>query len=642
MKKNGINIIILILVILIIIIFAVMLIPSNNEKPKEDSLIFKTNMVKVDIKKGETTRINYELNKEVNISWESSNPNVATVVDGNVSAMGIGSTTITGRVNYNNEVASIRSIINVYEGNKGVNLLEISFPTNELVMRNGDTFVLPITYNPSDGYVTSITYKTDNNNILKTNGNKIEALFPGECNVRVTVNDTISKVLHVIVLEEQVETRFVNPLEKVIISRGKIELEIDDKLKIDYQLEPVDGYVYSTKWESSDNQIVSVNNDGELFGLKEGEAVVTLTINNKFIAKINVKVGTRMQDIKINSSTNLNMKIGDTSQIVTTIVPSNTSNKKLVYKSSNGNVIVSDTGLIKAIKSGKALVTVSSPDGRITKTITVNVLQRTGVIGGDGIWAYTDSKTVTPVRAGTSFFSNLANKGIGSISGNTYHYGNYTYNIDNSSLTSNDVHAMVRIYYASGIDLSLANTFTFIGGAGERNWGSFFSAINRDPSMIKTGGIVILISGKNGYSAKEAKLGTDFVKAITKQKSGVRNAVGGYSMGGPAAGEAFASGGYDSLFVVCSYFNGVAEKNIKNKEIYVYSPVGDSMLDTTINMLNKMKSSGYNNVTVVTNNSKLINDYSSNMLIVNPGRDQGSGHGYNNIVNSNMFAFACK
>jgi len=643
MKKNSLNFIIGILTVLILIVVVIMIIPSNGGgNANQESLIFKTNNITVDIKKGDYFKINYELNKDIPITWTSSNPKVASVVDGNVSALSLGSTTIIGTVNYNNSESSIRSIVKVYEGEKGINLSEISFPTSELVISTGTEYVLPITYNPQDSYVTSINYNTDNNAKISFNDNIMQAKEAGDCNIKVTVNDSVYKIIHVIILDEQVETRFVNPLEKIIISKGKMELEIDDKVKIDYRIEPVDGYIYSTKWESSDNQVVSVNNDGELYGLKEGEAEITLTINEKFIGKIKVKVGTRMQDIKIDSSSNLTMKIGDTSQIKTTIIPSNTSNKKLTYKSSNGSVTVSDTGLIKAIKSGKAVVTVSSPDGKINKNINVTVLQRTGVIGGEGIWAYTDSKTTTPLRAGTSFFANLANKGIGSISGNTYRYGEYTYDIDRSTLSSNGINAMVRIYYASGVDLSLANTFTFIGGSGERNWGSFFSAINRDPSMIKTGGIVILISGRNGYSAREAKLGTDFVIAITKQKSGVRNAIGGYSMGGPAAGDAFASGGYDSLFVVCSYFNGVAEKNIKNKEIYVYSPRGDSMLGTTIPMLNKMKSSGYNNVTIVTNNNQLINNYSDTMLVVNPGDAQGSGHTYNNIVNSNMFAFACK
>ena len=47
-------------------------------------------------------------------------------------------------------------------------------------------------------------------------------------------------------------------------------------------------------------------------------------------------------------------------------------------------------------------------------------------------------------------------------------------------------------------------------------------------------------------------------------------------------------------------------------------------------------------VTLITNNSNFINNYSKSMLVVNPGSAQGYGHGYTCIVKSNMFAFINK
>ena len=61
---------------------------------------------------------------------------------------------------------------------------------------------------------------------------------------------------------------------------------------------------------------------------------------------------------------------------------------------------------------GAAVVTVSSEDGKVSKKINVTVYPKSGVISGEGIWAYTDSKVVNPVRAGSSFFQGLANKAM--------------------------------------------------------------------------------------------------------------------------------------------------------------------------------------------------------------------------------------
>ena len=45
------------------------------------------------------------------------------------------------------------------------------------------------------------------------------------------------------------------------------------------------------------------------------------------------------------------------------------------------------------------------------------------------------------------------------------------------------------------------------------------------------------------------------------------------------------------------------------------------------------------NVTLVTNDSSMINTFGNVFTIVNPGSAQGSGHGYANFVNGNVFAF---
>ena len=135
---------------------------------------------------------------------------------------------------------------------------------------------------------------------------------------------------------------------------------------------------------------------------------------------------------------------------------------------------------------------------------------------------------------------------------------------------------------------------------------------------------------------------TDFVKSIVGQKNGVKNAVGGYSMSGPAAAQAANNGSYDRLIIFDSYFDNVASNNnLKNKEIIIYSPVGDDMLKHTLPTLNQMTNSNYRDVIIISNNSQITNKYSAYYPVINPGTKMGSGHGYVNITNANVFAYAC-
>jgi len=617
---------------------------GGNDNPPEtitDDFTFITNDNVIDLKIGETKTINYNLSINAHINWFSNDSNIVAVNEGVITGINYGNTTVTGTVSYNGRVKTISCTVMIYEGEKGVELNDISLPIGDLIIGVGKEYDLPITTSPANAYIDSISYSYSNAGIISVSGKKIKALSIGECTLMVTINKKVNKTIKVIVTEDGSDGKVVNSLEKLVLTSGNMTIIKGETKKIGYKLVPEDAYISSIKWESNNTDVVTVN-DGTITGVNEGLAIVTMTVNEIFVGKINVKVNPKLTAINITSSTSLNLRIGEESQIKISLEP-NDSDTTILYKSSNGNVSVSNTGLIKALNSGSSVVTVSSEDGKLSKNIQVTVRPKTGVIGGEGIWAYTDSRVVNPVRAGTAFFQNLASKGIGSLSGGIYSYSGYSYDIANSNLSKDGRVSMVRFYYPNGYDLSATNTFTFIGGAGERGWHGFFTDLDKDTSLIKSSGIIIIVSTKSSYHYQDAINATNFFKGIIKQKSGVINSVAGYSMGGPEAGKAAHLNNYDRLFIVDSYIDSSDIALLRNKEIYIYSPVGDSMYKHTRTTLNRIVNDGnFKNVTVVSNNKEIINSYSNKMLIVNPGSSQISGHGWRSFVNGNLYAFACK
>ena len=521
----------------------------------------------------------------------------------------------------------------------------ITFTTTDtdITLNKGET--KEINYSLSGNY--NINWFSSNSSVATVSNGVVTAVGKGICNVTGTVSAegkirTISVRITVNEEEkpEEPEKPTVPQIEKLVISTNKINIVVEETKKIEYRIEPTNGEIRSIKWDSEDPSIATVDENGNVKGIKEGSTIVSLNINDNLIGKITVKVKPKITGITLSSPTSLTLKVGGTSQISAVTNPKD-ANVKITYKSNNSHVTVNDNGKITAVSSGTSTITVAAD--KYSKKISVTVRPQTGVISGDGIWAYTDSNTVNPVRAGTNFFSNLEKKGIGKLSGTVYTYSDYVYDFSKSLLSHGGRSSMVRIYYPNGKDLSKVNTFTFIGGAGERNWGSFFSAIEKDTSMIKTGGIVILVSGRSGYNYQDAINATNFVKAIVKQEKGMKNSVAGYSMGGPEAGKAAHISNYDRLVIVDSYIDSSDIASLQNKEIYIYSPTGDSMAKHTTTTLNRIASNGnFKNVTLISNNSNFINNYSKSMLVVNPGSAQGSGHGYTCIVKSNMFAFINK
>ncbi len=637
---------IFIIAIVIVCLFAFNVIPTSSNK----SISFIEKNIR--LQKNDSMQLNVNSSNN-NIRYKSSNTNIAVVNEysGYVTGINNGTVTITAYL-YNDNSIYDECTIEVYTNSSSkVVVTSIELSNNGLSMYVGDTKKLSATILPSNASNKSVTWSSSNSSVVTVDNNgNVVARNSGTALIKVIASNGVYASCNVTVSQKgstPVPTPSTKPqIEKLVISNNKLSVKVGEIKKIEYRIEPSNGEIKSINWSSSNTSVATVDSNGNVTGKKNGSAEVTLNINGNLIGKITINVNPKITGINLKSSSSISLKVGNTSQISVETIPSN-SGVKITYSSNNNHVTVSNTGLIKAVSSGASVITIKADTH--TKTINVTVSKESTpsdpeptVITG-GVWGYKDSNTVNPTRAGTSFFTDLANKGIGSISGNVYKYNGYTYDISNSNLTYNGRTSLIRIYYPSGRDLSNVNTLAFFGGTGERNMGGMFSAIDKDTSKIKSGGIIILVSTTGSYNYQDAINATNFVKAITKQKSGKKNSVAGYSLGGPAAGKAMINGNYNRLFILHAKVELNDTAKLKNKTIYVYSPKGDKLSDSTRTTLVSFKNNGAGkNITVVTNNSEFIKTFSSVFTIVNPGSAQGSGHGYANFVNGNVFAFACK
>ena len=74
------------------------------------------------------------------------------------------------------------------------------------------------------------------------------------------------------------------------------------------------------------------------------------------------------------SPTSKTLTVGDTQQLTATVSPSNATNKAVSYASSNSNVAtVSSSGLVTAVGTGSATITITTDDGGKTATCSITV-----------------------------------------------------------------------------------------------------------------------------------------------------------------------------------------------------------------------------------------------------------------------------
>ena len=87
--------------------------------------------------------------------------------------------------------------------------------------------------------------------------------------------------------------------------------------------------------------------------------------------------------ITINGDTSINMQTGWTKLLQYTISPSNATNKNVTFTSSNSSVVFVDSnGIIAALGSGTAVVTITTEDGKKTAAVNVTVTGESGSVSG--------------------------------------------------------------------------------------------------------------------------------------------------------------------------------------------------------------------------------------------------------------------
>lgn len=129
-------------------------------------------------------------------------------------------------------------------------------------------------------------------------------------------------------------------------------------------------------WSSSNTKVAVVDRYGKVTAVGTGTAVITAkTEDGGYTAKctVTVKAPVKVNGVKLNKST-LTLKRGSSYKLVATVLPSNATNKNVVWTTSNSKVVKVDAkGKVYAVGRGTAVVTVRTKDGGYKRTCKVVV-----------------------------------------------------------------------------------------------------------------------------------------------------------------------------------------------------------------------------------------------------------------------------
>lgn len=225
----------------------------------------------------------------------------------------------------------------------------------------------------------SFTYKSDDENIVsveKVAGNdmvKVTAKNYGSATITITSADRKKEATC------QVNVCCTDfTVDDVNLLVGSDPVEIVPKFK--------EGFSYNLNnmvFSSDNEKVVSVSNGNKINAVSSGTANVTATIfsdynygGEKITKTFQVTVKSPVTGIEV-SEDKISLIPGKTYQLKPVVLPADATDTSVSYLTDDETVaIVDDNGLIKAVSTGTANITIKANDGsKVTKKVTVSVTQ---------------------------------------------------------------------------------------------------------------------------------------------------------------------------------------------------------------------------------------------------------------------------
>ena len=147
----------------------------------------------------------------------------------------------------------------------------------------GDSKQLEVVFNPENTTDSKeVVWTSSDDTVAKVENGKVTALKVGTAVITATVGDKTATVTVTVpaILIEGIE---------VTLDNAKIEVEGTANLKVTTNPEKVTEEV-AVIYESSDETIAKVDENGVITGVNPGKATITVTVNDKFNQEVEIEV----------------------------------------------------------------------------------------------------------------------------------------------------------------------------------------------------------------------------------------------------------------------------------------------------------------------------------------------------------------
>lgn len=284
------------------------------------------------------------------VTWSSDNPSVATVTNGVVTPVGVGTCTITATAGA--KTATCAVTVNP----KAVTGITLDKSTLEISV-NGSAVLTP-TVEPSDATNKTVIWSSSEETVATVANGIVTGVSAGTATITAKTEDgNFEKTCEVTVKANTIAVTGVT-----LSPSGTKTAALNETVTFTATVAPTNATNKNVTWTSSNTSVATIA-DGAVTLIAPGVTTITVTTEDGSFSGTCELTVTNIMASQIIIDNALALKVGESGQISLTIVPSGASQTATWTSSAPEVATVDATGKVSALKQGTAKITATTTDG---------------------------------------------------------------------------------------------------------------------------------------------------------------------------------------------------------------------------------------------------------------------------------------
>ncbi len=286
------------------------------------------------------------------VTWQSSDNSVIKVSGGELIAVGYGTATITAS-SFNDVVTSVTiTVLEVPVEAVAIAALALSDQSVDI----GDTRTLSASVEPEDADLTDIIWTSSDESIATVSGGVVTAVKEGNVTITASTANGTTDSVEITVTEVVAESIDLVAPETIIIGESS---------EISATVNPSNTSYPAVEWESSNSDVISVDEYGNLEAV--GVGIATISAIQK-----DIKTGIDIEVLPIDveyidmSHDTLEEELGidETLQFYATAYPKDATYPNIIWATSDPDIaVIDEDGLLTTTGAGEVTVYARTSDG---------------------------------------------------------------------------------------------------------------------------------------------------------------------------------------------------------------------------------------------------------------------------------------